>query len=71
MAARTNGHAQMICHGVKHVLTHQVILADFYLLETHTRPELPADYIWIDEADIDRYAVPRLVEILLERLANR
>ncbi len=71
MAARTNGHAQMICHGVKHVLTHQVILADFYLLETHTRPALPADYIWIDEADIDRYAVPRLVEILLERMANR
>ena len=71
MAARTNGHAQMICHGVKHVLTHQVILADFYLLETHTRPELPADYIWIDEADIDRYAVSRLVEILLERMANR
>lgn len=71
VSARSDGRARMICRGVKHVLTHQVILADFYLLETDTRPGLPADYIWIDETAIDRYAVPRLVEILLERLANR
>jgi A/G-specific adenine glycosylase len=71
VSAQTNGRAKMICRGVKHVLTHQVIFADFYLLDTDKRPELPADYIWIDETDIDRYAVPRLVEILLERLGNR
>ncbi|MGI6242095.1 MAG: A/G-specific adenine glycosylase [Prevotella sp.] len=71
IVSRSKGCVKLICRGVKHVLTHQVLLADFYLLETEERPELPADYIWIDEADIDRYAVPRLVEILLERLTNR
>ena len=51
---------------VKHVLTHRILLADFYLLETDAEPTLPEGYIWINEHDIDRYAVPRLIEILLE-----
>jgi A/G-specific adenine glycosylase len=37
-------------------------------LETEEKPALPPDYFWIPEADIDNYAVPRLVEILLETL---
>lgn len=53
---------------VKHVLTHRVLYADFYLWEPDERPSLPADYIWIPEADIDNYALPRLIEILLESL---
>lgn len=53
---------------VKHVLTHRILLADFYLLETDVRPSLPGDYIWIDEADVEQYAMPRLVEILLDSL---
>ncbi len=53
---------------VKHVLTHRILLADFYLLETEERPSLPGDYIWIAEEEIDRYAVPRLVELLLEEV---
>jgi A/G-specific adenine glycosylase len=35
---------------------------------TDVRPSLPEDYIWIPEEDIDRYAVPRLIEKLLEAL---
>ena len=50
---------------VKHVLTHRVLYADFWLWETDEKPTLPDEYFWIDEADIDRYAVPRLIEILL------
>ena len=53
---------------VRHVLTHRILLADFYLLETDERPQLPPDYIWINEADIDNYAIPRLIEILLKNL---
>ena len=53
---------------VKHVLTHRVLYADFYLLETDVRPELPSDYIWIPETQLGDYAVPRLIEILLESL---
>lgn len=58
--------ATLLRQNVRHVLTHRILLADFYLLETDTRPTLPDDYIWIAEGDIDQYAVPRLIEILLE-----
>lgn len=40
---------------VKHVLTHRILLADFYLLETKKRPLLPDDYIWIKESEISEY----------------
>ena len=63
-----NHHLSLLKRGVRHVLTHQVLLADFYLCETDKQPSLPPDYIWIPEADISDYAVPRLVELLLEML---
>lgn len=59
---------QCLKRNVRHVLTHRVLLCDFYLLTVDERPALPPDYFWIDEADIDRYALPRLVELLLETL---
>ena len=57
---------RLVKQGVRHVLTHRVLYADFYLWQPDERPPLPADYIWIPEADIDNYALPRLIEILLE-----
>lgn len=59
---------QLLAKDVKHVLTHRILLADFYLLETDIRPLLPDDYIWIKESDIENYGVPRLIEIMLEKL---
>ena len=53
---------------VKHVLTHRILYADFYLWEPAEQPQLPDDYFWIPEADIDQYGVPRLIELLLEEL---
>jgi A/G-specific adenine glycosylase len=50
------------------VLTHRILLADFYLAEPTEKPVLPADYIWVNEQDIDDYALPRLIERLLEKL---
>jgi len=61
--------ALLIRHNVKHVLTHRILLADFYLWETPQRPQLPDDYLWVEETALDDYAVPRLVEMLLETLA--
>ena len=61
--------AQLIVQNVKHVLTHQVLTADFYLWETDERPTLPDDYIWIKEKDIDDYGIPRLIDILLRKLS--
>lgn len=55
---------------VKHVLTHRVIYADFWVWETDKRPTLPSNYRWIAEDDIDQYAVPRLIEKLLESLPS-
>ena len=61
-------HCQLLRKKQKHVLTHQVIYADFWLWETKEKPSVPDGYIWIKESDISDYAVPRLVEILLESL---
>ena len=57
-----------VAKGVKHVLTHRVLTADFYLWETETKPDLPEDYIWIKEEDIDNYGIPRLIDKLLKKL---
>ena len=62
--------AVLLRQNVKHVLTHRVLYADFYLLEVSEKPLLPADYFWIPEADIDNYALPRLIEILLATLRS-
>ena len=61
-------NASLIKKNVKHILTHQIIFADFYLLETDTPPTLPADYIWIKESEIERYALPRLIDLLVKSL---
>ena len=61
-------NSQLIRKHVKHVLTHRIIYADFWLWEPEERPQLPEDYFWIKEEDIDQYGVPRLVELLLEKL---
>lgn len=50
--------------GVKHVLTHQVLYADLYFYAPAERPQLPEGYQWVEEADLARYALPRLVEKL-------
>lgn len=54
--------------GVKHVLTHRIIMADFYLWEPAERPSLPDGYFWIPESRRGDYAVSRLVELLFAQL---
>ena len=60
--------AILIRKDVKHVLTHRVIYADFWLWEPEQQPVLPEDYYWIKEEDWDQYGVPRLVEIMLDEI---
>lgn len=62
---------RLLAKGVKHVLTHRVLLADFYLLETQARPSLPEGYVWVKEDELDRYAVPRLIENLCRMAADK
>ena len=63
--------AVLLRQNVKHVLTHRILMADFYLLETDEKPVLPDDYFWIKETELDRYAVPRLIEILLSSVTTK
>lgn len=51
---------------VRHVLTHRIIIADFHLLVTDRRPDLPGEYIWVPLDRIDDYGHSRLVELLLQ-----
>ena len=58
----------LLASGVKHVLTHRVLLADFYLAEPQALPALPEGYIWVEETALPDYALPRLVERMLDLL---
>lgn len=60
---------QLLAQDVKHVLTHRILLADFYLLETDAHPQLPDDYIWIKEEEIEDYGIPRLIELMVEKIS--
>ena len=60
--------ARLMRRDVKHVLTHRVIYADFWLWEPDEQPALPEDYSWIREEEWDDYGVPRLVEIMLNEV---
>ena len=52
----------------RHVLTHRIIMAQFAIVETSVKPNLPPDYIWVNEQELNKYAIPRLFELFLERL---
>ena len=58
--------AQLLQKRVKHILTHQILLADIYLWRPKIRPQLPSEFIWIEKQDLENYALPRLIEILLK-----
>ena len=60
--------AVLLRQNVKHVLTHRVLYADFWLWKPAERPQLPEGYFWTPESDLDRYAVPRLIELLFDSL---
>ena len=60
--------AHLLRKGVKHILTHQIILADIYLWQPKARPQLPSEFIWIKRHELENYALPRLIEILLNEI---
>ena len=60
----------LLASQVRHVLTHRILLADFYLWQPHTKPTLPDDYVWMDCDDTNQYGVPRLIELLFSMVHN-
>lgn len=65
-----SSQCRLVAKDVRHVLTHQRLLADLYLWTPERRPALPEGYQWVDEERLDDYAKPRLVELLLERISS-
>ena len=61
--------ARLVVSSFKHQLTHRTLFADFWIWEPSALPSLPEGYIWIQEAELDRYAKPRLIELILEYLS--
>ena len=64
----TAGRLTPLRKGVRHQLTHRTLHTDFYLFEAEAQPPLPEAYRWVPEAGLDRYAKPRLFELLLAEL---
>lgn len=54
-----------LARGVKHVLTHRQLFADFYYVNV-SKPLAYKDYTPVRLGDIDAYPVPRLVKMLYE-----
>lgn len=53
----------------KHVLSHQVLYANFYRVDIDTESAGLASYLKVPFAEVENYAVPRLVHIYLEKMA--
>lgn len=70
MLPEAQTEAQLIATGVKHQLTHRLLLADLYLWQPAARSPLPADCVWADVESLDRYAHPRLIDKLLALLPD-
>lgn len=59
-----------LCKGMKHVLTHRIITADFMLWQPAEKPALPPNYQWVDTNMLHLYALPRMIEKALEQRNN-
>lgn len=54
--------------GVKHVLSHQILYATFYRIEIERENEALQSFLSVPVEELDKYAVPRLIHIYLEKL---
>lgn len=64
------GRAKLLTVGepVKHALSHRIIWAQLYRVKLSPASEVPAEFLRIKKSSLDTYAVPRLVQKLLERI---
>ena len=54
--------------GVKHVLSHQILYAAFYRIEIERESDALKSFLPVATGDVEKYAVPRLIQIYLEKL---
>lgn len=60
---------RLVAKGVKHVLTHRILLVDFYMLDVTSRPALPDGYVWVSEEELERYAMPKVIVKYVPRIS--
>lgn len=71
---RQCGKFTLLCKGVRHQLTHRLLIADFYLLECDGEARIPVSlleengFFWIEESERDAYATSRLVLELYKKM---
>lgn len=53
---------------IKHVLSHRIIWAQLYRVNLPPSAKVPPQFIRVKKADLEKYAVPRLVQKLLENV---
>ena len=61
---------RLVTKGVKHVLTHRILLVDFYMLDVTSRPALPDGYVWVSEEELERYAMPKVIVKYVPRISD-
>lgn len=61
---------RLVAKGVKHVLTHRILLVDFYVLDVTSRPALPDGYVWVSEEELERYAMPKVIVKYVPRISD-
>jgi len=59
---------RLVAKGVKHVLTHRILLVDFYMLDVTSRPALPDGYVWVSEEELEHYAMPKVIVKYVPRI---
>lgn len=58
---------RLVCKGVKHVLSHRVIYADFYEVTVPEEAEGFEGFLKIKAEELGQYAVPKLVQAFIEK----
>jgi len=53
---------------LKHVLSHQIIYGSIYKVTLPPSAKVPTEFIKIKKKDLKKYAIPRLVQKLLEKI---
>ena len=57
-----------VCRNVKHVLSHQIIYADFYEVELPESSVSFSKFLKVERAGLNKYAVPKLIHAFLEAI---
>ena len=62
---------RLVCRGVKHVLSHRVIYANLYEVALPEDTKSFANFQRIRLEELDKYAISKLVQTLIQVIGNK